>query len=386
MSPHIPADIAFQIIDFGEDDAVTLKSTSLVCKIWQDHSQKRLFRTLELRVFLKGDHTIRRLRGLGLASSMRIKQYVRTLSLSFVGLGNAKDTELEAAWLNTHEQLLVQVLKTLPLNRISSFRLGNIWSILDYVLGEQKLVPRFPSIAGCVEDICASPMLGRLVLSGRVPFPQLLPYFPASVETPSDPTPHRKALIDLETLSVRSTTAMRATNESLLSYLLDLRRSLVNLTSLRELEILGTSNEFLNEPLSKLFKVCSDSLESLEIQSLHQLGLRKAAKLKRLAASRPSGSQFDRLADFMERLMQELTPDQQHGGESCPSNLESVTVELHVYSVKEIDYPKLIEVSLVVCLDASLRISNSPLENEHKEKVELAMGALRERGVLRICW
>ncbi|KAH6906141.1 hypothetical protein BKA70DRAFT_1290817 [Coprinopsis sp. MPI-PUGE-AT-0042] len=412
IAPRIPTDIAFQIIEFG-DDFTALKSTSLVCKIWRDHSQRRLFRNLKLTVRSTGDSSIRRLEGLGLASSMRIRQYVRIISLTLL----AEDgRDVIVAWLNMHEQLLVRLLKMLPLDRISSFFLFNLWPIWDHVVEEQELVPQFPSIAGCVEDMCASAMLRTLSIRGYVPFSRLLrPPFLPTRNPPRDPTPNGQVSINLERLMLVNPgygTAQKP-NASLVNYLLDPRRSLVNLGSLRELGSLGDLH--LEEPVRQLFEACAGTLESLRAtvfpsspssrSKISRLGLRKAGNLKRLdfyfhSSYNPSRS--SRLTEFLKWLVEELTSDQKQGGANQPSNLERVELGIFVFSsVKDIDvtqvgalaeilsdrrlHPNIKEVDLLVRVSVHPSGSSS-VENEHKEKLESALGALKERGVLRLRW
>ncbi|KAH6906152.1 hypothetical protein BKA70DRAFT_1290846 [Coprinopsis sp. MPI-PUGE-AT-0042] len=422
-APSIPVEIAFKIIDFGEDGFVALKSTSLVCKIWRDHSQRCLFRALHLTVHPTGDNSIRRLEGIGLASSVRIRSYIRSLYLTFP----APDGNEPDVWLNTHEQLLVQVLKTL--DRLSIFALRNDWPIFDYGVKGQTLVPRFPSISRCIEDLCASPTLEGILLGGTVPVLQLLsrcsptledlqtlrlraPSIPANMEPPGIPTlPNRQAPIALHMLNVFNPDTAQTTNADLLDHLLNPLRSFFDLTSLKVLRIVG--NPCLDEPLRQLFEACSSTLERLLIGTFplasssksSSLGLRKAVVLKSLSLCYRASLLYQ-LTDFMDWLLQELASDQKQGGEIHPSNLESVTLVIFAFqSVLDIDvrqagalsdilsdsrqYPKIKEVKLEVhhiSVPISFLGSTSSVENEHKEKLKSAMGALKERGILQLHW
>ncbi|KAH6906155.1 hypothetical protein BKA70DRAFT_1290852, partial [Coprinopsis sp. MPI-PUGE-AT-0042] len=168
------------------------------------------------------------------------------------------------------------------------------------------------------------------------------------MEPPRDPTPIRRVSINLERLTVVNSGfgAAHRTNASLVNYLLDPRRSLFNLASLRELQIMGDPH--LEEPIRRLFEACVGNLESLPftvfpslLQSpskISRLALRKAGHLKRLNFYFHDRTRFSHLTEFLEWLLQELTLDQKQGGESQPSKLESVALAIFVfYSVKDID-------------------------------------------------
>ncbi|KAH6906139.1 hypothetical protein BKA70DRAFT_1290813 [Coprinopsis sp. MPI-PUGE-AT-0042] len=384
-TPRIPAEIAFKIIDFGEDGFVELKSTSLVCKIWQDHSQQCLFRTLHLTVHPTGDNSIRRLEGIGLASSVRIRTYIRSLYLTFPAPRPSEDGP--DVWLNTHEKLLVQVLKML--DRLSVFALWNDWPIFDY------------AVKGKTLDLCASPTFQGIVLDGTVPVLHLLsrcspaledlqtfslcePSIPANMEPPSIPICNRRA-IALQTLMVYNPHTAQTANADLLDNLLNPLRSFFDLTSLKVLKIMG--NHSLDEPLRQLFEACSSTLERLLITFLapasssksSSLGLRKAVGLKSLNLFYGTSLLYQ-LTDFMDWLLQELASDQKQ-------DVRHIGVLSDILSDSR-QYPKIKEFELVVRYDhfTIKFLDFLASENEHKEKLKSAMGALKERGTLQLHW
>jgi hypothetical protein len=109
------------------------------------------------------------------------------------------------------------------------------------------------------------------------------------------------------------------------------------------------------------------------------------------------------LNDSIAWLLEELTMG---GDETLPSNLETITIIIDVSSsIREIDvtqakalsgilsnerhFPKVKEVRLGFRVGLWSRISYAGYveeEKKHKETLESAMGTLKERGVLRLCW
>jgi hypothetical protein len=266
----IPPEIAFQIIDWlGEDDHAPLQSTSLVCRAWQYHSQRLLFRLLRLTVFPEGT-TIPRLEGLGSPSAERIRQYVDGLIVRNTENVN-RETE---AWLDLHEELLTQVLRMLPLPKLTRFVLGGEWAKHDVV--KNTLVALSPGILQCIQEICAGPMLRTLGIIGTVPFLAVLPCCGPSLKelyisslppemAPQELSPHgRRVPIALEVLGICESGLAVFPNHtiSLDRYILD-PRALISLKFLRRLDIAG--NHIFNETLSNVFAECAASLEELAV-------------------------------------------------------------------------------------------------------------------------
>lgn len=104
------------------------------------------------------------------------------------------------------------------------------------------------------------------------------------------------------------------------------------------------------------------------------------------------------LTGFLEWLLRELTSD----FAQSPSGLECVTLRLRIqYSVKEVGtaharalsdvladerhYPKIKEVKFAVIPECCMFVWTAD-EIGHKEKIEMEMHALQEKGVLQLQW
>lgn len=289
MIQEIPTELTFKILDLIGNESDSLNCISLVCEAWRVYSQHQLFRTLKLTLRptqgdKQGNITTRRLRGLAAASSAQVRGYVKALVLKF------PQTSVKKAsfWIRAHEELLVEVLRALPLERLTSFDLENKWETFDYQVGEQGSVPLFPRITRCIDDICSSPVLSRLTLDGQLPFLRLISRCgpalkelrtahlqnpsPAGSRPPQSYLPmERQAPIDLKSLAIHCklrrlpNAAPRAGEGSISGYLFD-AQSLFNLPSLKCLEVLG--HFFFDEPFCRLFEICAESLESLTFRSM----------------------------------------------------------------------------------------------------------------------
>jgi hypothetical protein len=184
---------------------------------------------------------------------------------------------------------LVEVLRGLPLDRLTSFTLENKWAIFDYRVGEVESTPFLPSITSCIDDICAGRMLQRLDLDGQLPFLRLISRCGPALEELraarlQHPSPigsgiprsylpmERRGTINLKLLTIPheppsflSNGPSRPGKDNVMDYLFD-PRSLFNLRSIQKLEILGLDT--FSERSHRLFESCSESLECLIIRSL----------------------------------------------------------------------------------------------------------------------
>jgi hypothetical protein len=153
MSWPLPAELAIKILDLiSKNDPDSLNHTSLVHSSWRDYSQQLLFRTLKLTLYptppgklikqwnpknrnvtMIWDATQEitpRLQALASPSSSRLRGHVRSLILKFPQTSAAKETEI---WTRANEELLVEVLRGLPLDKLTTFELENKWeSVFDY--------------------------------------------------------------------------------------------------------------------------------------------------------------------------------------------------------------------------------------------------------------
>ncbi|KAH6906137.1 hypothetical protein BKA70DRAFT_1430075 [Coprinopsis sp. MPI-PUGE-AT-0042] len=426
MVQEIPAEITLKILDLNENDIDSLNTMSLVCKDWRQYSQKCLFQTLKLTIRPAKRTSAQRLQGLAAASSAGIRGHVKTLVLKL------PETSIKKAgiWLRAHEELLVQVLRALPSERLTSFTLENRWSTFDYQVNDQESIPLFPSIVRCIDDICASPILERLALEGKLPCLRLLSRCgpalkelhtshlqapsPAGSRLPQSYLPlERRDPINLEALTVHYPKSQRSNHgvpregEGSLSGYLFNPRSLFNLGSLKHLEVLGEAS--FDEPFCQLFATCIGSLESLIVRSLpthpNTLGLRKARNLKRLSFLCPNG--HSNLTSFMGWLLVELTSYQAHSHHVHPSSLEFITLRLRVFSYvtqfepslagrlsdilsDEHHYPRIKQVKFGLIPDCPTfewtTDEDIDVANKHREKIELAMHALKEKRVLQLQW
>jgi hypothetical protein len=396
MSWTLPPEITFKILDLIWDDSEPDSLTSLVCSSWRDYSQQLLFRTLRLTIRPPGQKKARgapakkvtaittpnsqtsrqRLQGLASPSSSQVLGHVRSLVLKFP----ESNVRKVGVWIRENEDLLVEVLRALPLEKLTTFELDNKWEIFDYhqhrhvvtsVVPAQKLQnsqdesiiqPLFPSLSSCIEDICASPTLSKLALGGRLPFLRLISRCGPALEvlrtvrlqnprlSPGSLPPSQSYLapldrhtpINLKSLTIRYAYPRErvAPNDppwegqgSLTGYLFDSPRSLFNLKSLSHLEIVG--GLCFDETFLCLFAICQDSLESLVVRYLRTSGvhpstisLRSARNLKQLSFFSPrAGNSF---TDFLDWLLRELTWDNQaahhHHSPERPSSLENLTL------------------------------------------------------------
>ncbi|KAH6906133.1 hypothetical protein BKA70DRAFT_1290804, partial [Coprinopsis sp. MPI-PUGE-AT-0042] len=421
--PTIPREIIFEIIDCLEDDRTALKSTTLVCKIWQHHSQQLLFRTFELTVDPHGSETVRLLEELCSESAARIMGYIEGLFLGFIP-GFQDDNR---TWLLSHGELLARVLKTLPLDRLTDFTLEDGWVPFSVSQGDESRTLPYLAVMRCIEDICAAPKLTTLTTIGDFPFEKLLPscgpslkhlctyhlgksVLPQVLENQARATP-----IELEWLMMRHhSEGVDEEDEEgvgLDDYILD-PRSLVSLASLKVLDVKGDGVFSAN--LSRIFALCMDSLLGLLVNATvvpsrdYVLGFRRAYCLKSISLSFWGLLDPDEPTQVMSWLVRELTDQRQPVTDqaSCranlPSELESVALSLplsHVTDLKTTMVSAFSEVlsdkthfPMIKNVDIRFTyVTDDPPDGgksgpKEREDIEAAMHSLKSRGVLRVEW
>ncbi|KAH6906138.1 hypothetical protein BKA70DRAFT_1499351 [Coprinopsis sp. MPI-PUGE-AT-0042] len=405
MILQLPPEIAFHIIHALEDDDASVNSASLVCKTWQYPAQQHLFRTLNLTLLPERDLTCR-LEGLGSTSAAHVREYVDGLVIRSLGYVDA----FTQNWLDTHGELLARVLRMLPLARLTRFTLDGAWIRDD----EDDDTPQeaSPEVLQCIREICAGPALRILEISGQVPSLSLLSHCGPSLKelytsylhaelVPQNTTPlGRQAPIHLEVLRLDRNNAdyIQSGKTSIEQYMLD-PQALFSLKSLRLLEVVGESPFEGN--LSCILTASMGSLEDLKVSfrdtpsSDFSLGLQSAVNLKNLSFSSQYRLNNRELALFMDWLLRELTSR----AHALPRlSLTSISLEIPVHHIADMEskiagalsdalsvqqhYPELQGVTI------KLRpwYSAASVEFSHRERLELDMHALKERGVLRLQW
>ncbi|KAH6906154.1 hypothetical protein BKA70DRAFT_1564517 [Coprinopsis sp. MPI-PUGE-AT-0042] len=341
MIHQVPPEIAFHIIDCLEGDDLSIKNTSLVCQTWQHHSQQSLFRTFALTVHLGVDgETVRRLEEFASASSTRISDYICTLTLTFP----RNFSGAVMSWMSYHEELIVRVLR-----RLTCLTITNAWMLGRHMLEGPKLRLRLPSLAGYIQELCASPILKSVTISGVTPFLRLLPCCGPSLKQlhatslgslcmasyrrdhmpPERPTP-----IHLEVLTMQHTSV---NSDGLSDYLLD-PLSLFSLRSLKRLEVHNRGS--FDTSLCSLLKACVNSLKvlTLTVDSSHppqeglRLGLQNAPKLRKLDFYVNDAADVRLLLELIEWVLLDLTDQPIH--RNCEDkSLANVTFELPAESL-----------------------------------------------------
>jgi hypothetical protein len=266
----IPLEIAFQVVDQLEDDnLVALSNASLVCRTWQYHSQQRLFHTFKLTVYQEDSSSAARLRALASPPAARIREYVRGISLELTGWSYPQRDNTQT-WLVGHGELLMSVLRMLPLARLTRFRLHGA-GVLAKSLADNTLSSEFMR---CIQEICAGPALRTLDISGDVPFVALLSHCGPSlkelragslcVETESQELSplRRKVPINIEALRLEDNQAEYTGMVCFSRYILD-PRSLLDFKLLRRLAISGAHHP--EGTLLNIFRTCRDSLEDFKV-------------------------------------------------------------------------------------------------------------------------
>ncbi|KAH6906134.1 hypothetical protein BKA70DRAFT_1290805 [Coprinopsis sp. MPI-PUGE-AT-0042] len=424
MSPHtiliIPREIAFEIVDNLEDDPASLKNTSLVCKAWQYHSQRHLFRTFTFAVNPQ-DRTVRLLEELGSESSARIRGYIEGLFLAFL----PRFLHPTQTWLLNHGELLAQVLKML-LGKLTCFTLECGW-IPFFVSRDDDPIHPSLAILRCIEDICASPKLTTLTVIRSCPWANLLSRCGPSLKNlytshlcKSDRSQvalyqGRGAPIELEALVLQHLSESLDEEDEegvgLDDYILD-PRSFINLASLTGLQVEGDG--VFNANLSQMFSLCMDSLHWILIDATvvpsrdYMLGFRRASCLKNIYLSFRGLLAPAKLTRVIKWLLRELTEQHQLAthqdgcGTNHPSQLERLDLSLpfsHVTDLKTMTvsafsevlsdkthFPLLknVDIKFTYTLDSAFDVAKSgPKE---MEEIEAAMRSLQQRGGLRVEW
>jgi hypothetical protein len=265
-TPFISTEVTRHIIDYLEDDFTLLKAASLVCRDWQYPSQKLLFQALTLDI-IPQDSTVGFLENLISDSASRVRGYVRHIRLQFSG-------HLVAAsvpWLRANGRILVQVVKMLPLDRLTDFTLKNGWIPFSNVWG-----PPSVEFTRCIGEICAAPKLNSLMIFGDAPFAQLLASAGPSLTKfhttgvgktegwRTSTNPSRLEPITLKVLTV-GTDIDTVSPRGLSDYVLD-STSLISLACLRELQF--ESRAAFNKHLSRIIDSCIGCLEALSIDTM----------------------------------------------------------------------------------------------------------------------
>ncbi|KAH6906135.1 hypothetical protein BKA70DRAFT_1564502 [Coprinopsis sp. MPI-PUGE-AT-0042] len=423
MSPTIltvPREIIFEIIDYLQDCHSDLKTTSLVCKGWQYHSQQRLYRTFTLTVNPQG-HTAHRLEVVGSSSFSRVRGYVERVCLYF----NPDSIHRIRAWLHDHGELLARVFKELPLETLTDFTLGNGWIPFWAAISREGPTSPLLAVMHCITEICAAPKLTTLTIFEPAPFAELLSSCGPSLKNLctidlgksqaalTNMHQSRAALVELEALVLRRDWEWQVPAAEgwigLDNYILD-PRSLIGLSSLKRLE---AEIEFpVTENLSRILASCVDSLEDLSVNARevlprdYNLGIRRAYRLKRFNCSLCGARDQAEVTLAINWLLRELsdrhlsqTPLGGHT-KSGTSSLKSVGLRLYTPLISYLtmtstlaevlsdknQFPVLenVDFTFTFWLESGKFLSEP--ERRQIEVIEAGMASLKKREMLRVKW